>query len=125
MNIIISNSSKEPIYEQVKNQIKQNILRDEIKEGEALPSMRRLAQDLRISVITTKRAYDELEKEGFIESYVGKGSFVAGQNNDLIQEKRLKMMEESLYELIMEGKRLDISLEQFKEMVEMLYEEEN
>ncbi|TDQ41432.1 GntR family transcriptional regulator [Aureibacillus halotolerans] len=124
MNIIISNHSKEPIYEQVKNQIKQSILRDEIKEGEPLPSMRRLAQDLRISVITTKRAYEELEKEGFITSFVGRGSFVAGQNNDLIQEKRLRVVEERLLELITESKSLGISLEQLKEMLEMLYEED-
>ncbi|SDJ29789.1 GntR family transcriptional regulator [Natribacillus halophilus] len=122
MNIIISNSSTDPIYQQIKDQIKQSILRDEIKEGEPLPSMRRLAQDLRISVITTKRAYEELEKEGFITSFVGKGSFVAGQNSDLIQEKRLRMIEDRLSDLVMESRKLDITLEQLKEMLEMLYE---
>lgn len=124
MNIILSNSSHEPIYLQIKNQIKQSILRDEIKEGDPLPSMRRLAQDLRISVITTKRAYEELEREGFITSFVGRGSFVAGQNNDLIQEKRLKMVEEGLAEIVAESKNLNISFEQLQELLAMLYEEE-
>jgi len=123
MNIILSNSSQEPIYLQIKNQIKQSILRNEMKEGEALPSMRRLAQDLRISVITTKRAYEELEKEGFITSFVGKGSFVAGQNNDLMQEKRLKMVEDGLAEIVIESKNLNISLQQLQELLAMLYEE--
>lgn len=123
MNIILSNSSQEPIYLQVKNQIKQSILRDEMKEGDLLPSMRRLAQDLRISVITTKRAYEELEREGFITSFVGKGSFVAGQSNDLIQEKRLKMVEEGLSEIVAVSKNLNISLQQLQELLLMLYEE--
>ncbi|WP_078392673.1 GntR family transcriptional regulator [Shouchella patagoniensis] len=124
MNIILSNSSQEPIYLQIKNQIKQSILRDEIKEGDPLPSMRKLAKDLRISVITTKRAYEELERDGFITSFVGKGSFVAGQNNDLIQEKRLKMVEEGLAEIVVESKNLNISLQQLQELLTMLYEEE-
>ncbi|GAB3044352.1 GntR family transcriptional regulator [Virgibacillus ainsalahensis] len=123
MDIILSNSSQEPIYLQIKNQIKQSILRNEMAEGDALPSMRRLAQDLRISVITTKRAYDELEKEGFITSFVGKGSFVAGQSNDLIQEKRLKMVEEGLAEIVAESRNLNISLQQLQELLAMLYEE--
>ncbi|WP_373894269.1 GntR family transcriptional regulator [Virgibacillus natechei] len=123
MDIILSNSSQEPIYLQIKNQIKQSILRNELKEGDPLPSMRRLAQDLRISVITTKRAYEELERDGFITSFVGKGSFVAGQSNDLMQEKRLKMVEEGLAEIVTEGKNLNISLNQLQELLEMLYEE--
>ncbi|RPF52206.1 GntR family transcriptional regulator [Aquisalibacillus elongatus] len=123
MNIIISNSSKEPIFEQIKNQIKQSVLRNEIKEGDSLPSMRRLAKELRISVITTKRAYEELENEGFIISFVGKGSFVAGQNKDLLKEKRLTMIEESLSEIISESKALNISLSEMKQMLELLYGE--
>ncbi|WP_174614837.1 GntR family transcriptional regulator [Virgibacillus ihumii] len=123
MNIILSNSSKEPIYEQVKNQIKQSILRNELQEGDALPSMRGLAKELRISVITTKRAYEELEHEGFITSFVGKGSFVAGQNKDLLREKRLTMMEESLLEIVEEAKILDISRKELKQMLDILYEE--
>ena len=83
MNIIISNASGKPIYEQIVAQIKQLIMTDVLKEGDALPSMRVLAKDLRISVITTKRAYEELESEGFIETVTGKGSFVAGRNKDV------------------------------------------
>ncbi|UJL46307.1 GntR family transcriptional regulator [Virgibacillus sp. NKC19-16] len=123
MDIILSNSSQEPIYLQIKNQIKQSILRNEMNEGDALPSMRRLAQDLRISVITTKRAYEELEREGFITSFVGKGSFVAGQSNDLMQEKRLKIVEEGLAEIVAESRNLNISLNQLQELLAMLYEE--
>ena len=96
MKIVLSNTSKEPIYEQIKRQIKESILRGELKEEEPLPSIRQLARDLRISVITTKRAYDELEKEGLITSVVGKGSFVAGQNRTFLREKRLKWIEERL-----------------------------
>ena len=96
MQIIISNSSKEPIYEQITNQIKSSIISGNLKEGEALPSMRQLAKDLQISVITTKRAYEELEKAGFIYSIVGKGSFIAEQNLDVMRERKLKAIEEQL-----------------------------
>lgn len=122
MNIIISNAVKEPIYEQIKQQIKQSILKGEFSEGDALPSIRQLAKDLHISVITTKRAYDELEREGFITSVVGKGSFVAGQNSDLLREKRLKMIEEKLAEVVSESHMLGIGLDELKEMLTLLYE---
>ncbi len=124
MNIIISNTSKEPIYKQIKNQIKQSIFKGELQEGDALPSIRALAKDLHISVITTKRAYEDLEQEGFITSVVGKGSFVAGQNSDLIREKRLKWIEDKLTEVVTESKTLDISLEELKDMLELLYKED-
>ncbi|UTR07071.1 GntR family transcriptional regulator [Alkalihalobacillus sp. LMS6] len=124
MNILLSNASQDPIYIQIKNQIKQSILRGELAEGDPLPSMRKLAKELQISVITTKRAYEELEREGFIISYVGKGSFVAGQNNDLIQERRLQMVEQGLAEIVKESKSLDITLPQLQELLAMLYEEE-
>lgn len=124
MNIIISNTSKEPIYKQIKNQIKQSIFKGELQEGDALPSIRALAKDLHISVITTKRAYEDLEHEGFITSVVGKGSFVAGQNSDLIREKRLKWIEDKLTEVVTESKTLDISLEELKDMLELLYKED-
>ena len=93
MNIIIRNSSDMPIYEQIKEQLKKQIIEGKLKEGEQLPSIRYLAKELRISVITTKRAYDELEIEGFINSVQGKGSFVAIQNQDLIREEYLKKIE--------------------------------
>lgn len=124
MNIIISNASKEPIYEQIKKQIKHSIFKGDLQEGDTLPSIRALAKDLHISVITTKRAYEDLEREGFITSVVGKGSFVAGQNSDFIREKRLTWIEEKLAEVVLESKTLDISLEELKEMLELLYRED-
>lgn len=123
MNIIISNSSQEPIYEQIVKQIKSNIIKGELEEGEQLPSIRGLAQELQISVITTKRAYEELEHEGFIETVPGKGSFVSTQNKELIREKKLKIMEDKLMEVTLESKDLNISLEDLIEMLKLMYEE--
>ncbi|NLV76024.1 MAG: GntR family transcriptional regulator [Tissierellia bacterium] len=123
MKIIISNSSDEPIYEQISKQIKGMILKGELKEGDLLPSIRGLARDLQISVITTKRAYDELEKEGFIETVQGKGSFVAAQNKELMKEKKLKIIEEKLVEVVEESKLLGLSYEEIEEMLKILFEE--
>ena len=123
MQIIISNSSKEPIYEQITNQIKSSILAGELQEGAAIPSMRKLAQDLHISVITTKRAYEELEKEGFIYSIVGKGSFVAEQNIEVIREKKLKVIEEQLIAVITNSKEMGLSLDELHQLIGILYEE--
>jgi Predicted transcriptional regulators len=123
MNILISNSSKEPIYEQIKRQIKESVLRGELKEGDLLPSIRQLAKDLRISVITTKRAYDDLEKEGYIATVVGKGSFVAGQNKELLREMRLRWIEEKLAEVVAESKALNVTLPELAEMLKILYED--
>ncbi|MBU5465707.1 GntR family transcriptional regulator [Virgibacillus sp. MSJ-26] len=122
MQIIISNSSKEPIYEQITDQIKSSILSGELQEGDAIPSMRRLAKDLQISVITTKRAYEELEKAGFIYSMVGKGSFVAEQNLEVIREKKLKVIEEQLGAVITNSREIGLSLEELQELLEILYE---
>ena len=96
MDIIISNSSGAPLYEQIYSQIKGKIISGELKEGDALPSMRLLAKELRISVITTKRAYEELERDGFIATYQGRGCFVAGKNLELIREEHLKQIEDLL-----------------------------
>ena len=123
MKIIISNSSDEPIYEQISKQIKGMILKGELKEGDLLPSIRGLARDLQISVITTKRAYDELEKEGFIETMQGKGSFVAGQNKELMREKKLKIVEEKLLDIVEESKLLGLDYEEIQEMLKILFEE--
>ncbi len=123
MKIIVSNSSDEPIYEQISKQIKGMILKGELKEGDLLPSIRGLARDLQISVITTKRAYDELEKEGFIETVQGKGSFVAAQNKELMKEKKLKIIEEKLVEVVEESKLLGLSYEEIEEMLKILFEE--
>ncbi|BAB04370.1 GntR family transcriptional regulator [Halalkalibacterium halodurans] len=123
MKIIISNSSKEPIYEQITNQIKASILSGELKEGAAIPSMRKLAKDLQVSVITTKRAYEELEKAGFIYSIVGKGSFVAEQNLEVMREKKLKAIEEQLSAVIMNSKEIGLSLDDLQQLLKILYEE--
>ena len=124
MNIIISNSSGKPIYEQIVAQIKQLIMTDVLKEGDALPSMRTLAKELRISVITTKRAYEELEKEGFIETITGKGSFVAGKDKELIREERYRQIE-ALLEKACETARMNgMTLEELLGIMTLLYKEE-
>ncbi|MBM7542782.1 GntR family transcriptional regulator [Amphibacillus cookii] len=123
MQIIISNSSKEPIYEQIANQVKSAILTGELQEGAAIPSMRKLAKDLQISVITTKRAYEELEKSGFIYSIVGKGSFVAEQNLEVIREKKLNVIEEQLNAVITNSKEIGLSLDELQQLMKILYEE--
>ena len=123
MNIIISNSSDEPIYQQISRQIKNLIIEGKVKEGDALPSIRKLAKELQISVITTKRAYEELAKEGFINKIAGKGSFVAPQNKSLLREKRLKIVEEKMLEAIQAARTIDLSLSELKDMLNILYEE--
>ncbi|MGN0695293.1 MAG: GntR family transcriptional regulator [Oscillospiraceae bacterium] len=120
MDIIISNSSGEPIYEQISAQIKGMILNGALKEGDALPSMRVLAQQLRISVITTKRAYEELERDGFIESYTGKGSFVKAQNTELLREENLRQIEELLSQVWKKAKSCGIDLDELKEILEII-----
>src|SRR5665647_1716256 len=125
MNIIISNSSHEPIYIQIVTQIKTAIMNEELSESDALPSIRSLAKELLISVITTKRAYEELEREGFIETVPGKGSYVSGGNKDLIREKRLTAIEDKLTEVTTESKLLNLSLEELQSMLTLLYNEEN
>ncbi|MDN4495527.1 GntR family transcriptional regulator [Ureibacillus aquaedulcis] len=124
MQIIITNSSKDPIYEQIATQVKNLIMDSTLKEGDALPSMRQLAKDLQVSIITTKRAYEELEKGGFIYSIVGKGSFVSEQSTELMKEKRLQTIEENMFEIISNSKMLGIQLEELIEMLTFLYKEE-
>jgi len=123
MNIIISNSSQEPIYEQIVKQIKNMVIRGELAENEMLPSIRSLAKDLQISVITTKKAYEELENDGYIVTVQGKGSFVAAQNKELLKEMRLKIVEEKLAEAVDAGRSIELSLEEMQEMLKILYEE--
>ena len=124
MNLIISNSSGKPIYEQITDQIKTSILSGELQEGQALPSMRALARDLRISVITTKRAYEELEQEGFLETVTGKGSFVAARNTALIRESQLHLAQEHLEQAVSVAKSGGISLKELTEILKLLYEGE-
>ncbi len=121
MDIIISNSSGEPIYSQISSQIKTLILNGALKEGDALPSMRNLAMQLRISVITTKRAYEELERDGFIESYTGKGSFVKAQNKELFYEEQLRQTEELLSQACEKAKLCGVSLDELKEILDLIY----
>ena len=123
MNLIISNSSGKPIYEQITDQIKTSILSGELQEGQALPSMRALARDLRISVITTKRAYEDLERDGFVVTVAGKGCFVAPRNLELMREEHRKMVEEALTKAIEQAKAASIDLPELVEMLTLLYEE--
>lgn len=122
MDIIISNSSDSPIYEQILEQIKRQIIQGTLKGGEMLPSIRNLAKELNISVITTKRAYEELEKIGFIETVQGKGSYVALQNRELIKEQRIKHIENMLSEVVKESKLIGFKLEELCEILKFLYE---
>ncbi|UNL83261.1 GntR family transcriptional regulator [Priestia koreensis] len=124
MQIIISNQSKQPIYEQISQQVKQHILKGILHEGDSLPSIRLLAKDLQVSVITTKRAYEELEKEGFIHSVVGKGSFVSSQNHEFLKEKQWKIVEDKLQEAITLSKEVNISKQEVIELLSLLYEGE-
>ncbi|HLR60795.1 MAG TPA: GntR family transcriptional regulator [Pseudogracilibacillus sp.] len=123
MQIIISNSTKEPIYEQITKQIKSSVLSGELKEGTALPSIRQLAKDLQVSVITTKRAYEELENAGFTYTIIGKGSFVAEQNLEMIKEKKLQVIEEQLGAVIMNSKEIGLPLNELQQLLNILYEE--
>lgn len=122
MNIIISNTSGKPIYEQIATQIKNEIIAGKLKEGDSLPSMRVLAKELRISVITTKRAYEELEREGFIVSITGKGSFVAGKNLEFVREEELKKVEEYIQKAVEAAKLSEISLEELIETLTIVYQ---
>ena len=123
MDIIISNSSDKPIYEQVSSQIKNKIMNGTLEAGEMLPSMRALAKDLHISVITVQRAYEDLTRDGFIETVSGKGSFVASQNKEFIQEEQLRKAEELLQQVVDIGRSHGISYEQMANILKVLYEE--
>ena len=124
MDIIISNAGGVPIYDQITRQVKGLILRGELKEGEALPSMRLLARELRISVITTKRAYEELEREGFITTVPGKGCFVAPQDPELAREETLRRVEEHLSQAVDIAKGGGITLAELTGALNILYGDE-
>ena len=123
MEIIVSNSSGKPIYEQISSQIKNQIMNGTLEAGEALPSMRALAKDLHISVITVQRAYEDLTRDGFIETVSGKGSFVAAQNTEFIQEEQFRKAEELLQRACDIARSHGISYEQLASILKMLYEE--
>ena len=122
MDIIISNAGGVPIYDQITRQVKGLILRGELKEGEALPSMRLLAKELRISVITTKRAYEDLERDGFIETVAGKGSFVASKNAEFLREEALRRVEAALQQAVDTASRSGVSPQELRQMLELLLE---
>ena len=122
MEIVISNASDKPIYEQISSQIKGAILSGSLQTGEALPSIRSLANDLRVSVITTKRAYSDLEQLGFIETVQGKGSFVAGGNLELLREERLRRIEHLLEEALGEARSAGVSADEVHDMLDVLAE---
>ena len=124
MDIIINNSSDKPIFEQIKQAIKKAIASNELKESEMLPSIRNLAQDLRISVMTVKRAYDELEEEGFIKTLHGKGSLVASKNIELLKEEQMKEIEEHIDKIILLSKTSNISKKEILDIFEYLYGED-
>ena len=125
MDIILTNAASQPIYDQIVSQVKAQILSGKLKEGDALPSLRALAKDLRISVITTKRAYEELEREGFIVSLTGKGSFVAGANTELILEEHLRRLEDHLREAVSLSHLCGLDLDGLTSILSMLYKEED
>lgn len=123
MNIVISNKDDRPIYEQITAQMKNMILSGKLEEGSQLPSIRALAKDLRISVITTKRAYEELERDGFIITVAGKGSYVAENNSAVLKEEKMKQLEEDVRRLIEEAYNSGISKEEVKEIFDICLEE--
>ena len=124
LDIIISNSSGKPIYEQIAFQIKSLIISGQLREGESLPSIRLLAKELRISVITTKRAYEDLERDGFIETVPGKGSFVAPKDVEFVREEHMRQVESALCEAIHWAKTGGITAGELKELIDILFEHE-
>ena len=124
MDIILSNATDEPIYQQIVTQMKVQIINGTLRAGEPLPSMRNLATQLRISVITTKRAYEELEREGFIENFTGRGCFVKAQNTEFLREESMRQVEELLMKACEKARMMDLPLQDMQEMLELLYDEE-
>lgn len=124
MEIILSSVSDRPIYEQITSQIKEMIMKGELKAGEAMPSMRKLAKDLHVSVITTQRAYDDLAKDGFIVTVLAKGTFVSAGNQDFIREENLRRVEKLLSDAARLGRENGLSLEELEKTLELVYTEE-
>ena len=124
MEIILSSASEKPIYEQITSQIKELIMKGELKPGEAMPSMRKLAKDLHVSVITTQRAYDDLAKDGFIVTVPAKGTFVSTRNQDFIREENLRRIESLLSDAAQLGRENGLSLEELKKTLELVYTED-
>lgn len=123
MKIILINGSAVPLYEQIKNAIKENILKNKVEEGEQLPSVRTLSKDLKVSILTVKKAYDELEEEGFVESRQGLGTFVAAKDSEVKREELQKKLEEHLQEAINLSIQLNLDKKTILELFEILYKE--
>ncbi|CAB1245567.1 GntR family transcriptional regulator [Clostridium sp. MT-14] len=124
MKILISNTSDNPLYKQIKDQIKDAIFRGELAEGDKLPSIRSFANDVKVSVLTIRRVYDELEQEGFVTSQVGVGTFVSAENLELLRDSKRRIVEQKMQDMIQTAKMLGISKEELNEMMDILYEEE-
>lgn len=124
MKIVISNTSEAPLYQQIKDQIKDAILKGELVEGDALPSIRAFANDLKVSVLTIRRVYDELEQEGFVTSQVGIGTFVSTSNIELLRDSKRRLVEKKMLDMIQTAKSLGISKDELNAMMDILYEEE-
>lgn len=124
MKIIISNTSDSPLYQQIKDQIKDAILIEELVDGEALPSIRSFANDLKVSVLTIRRVYEELEQDGFVTSQVGKGTFVSTGNLELLRDSKRRLVEQKMQDMLQTAKSLNISKEELMLMMDILYEEE-
>lgn len=124
MNVVLSNTSEKPLYQQIKEQIKSSILKGELKNGELLPSIRNFSTDLRVSVLTIRRVYDELEKEGFVTSQAGKGTFVLAGNTDLIKDTKRLIVEEKMFDMVSTAKMMEISKKELMDMMDIIYEEE-
>ncbi len=123
MEIIISSNTKKPIYEQITSQIKAMIMSGELETGQAIPSMRTLAKTIHVSVITVQKAYEDLQRDGFIETTVGRGSFVAAQNRDFIQEEQQKLVEEHLEKAAQIARTHGIGLDKMMELLKLFFEE--
>lgn len=124
MKILISNTSDIPLYQQIKDQIKDAILKEELVEGDALPSIRAFANELKVSVLTIRRVYEELEQEGFIVSQVGIGTFVSASNIELLRDSKRRIVEQKMLDMIQTAKSLKISKEELNSMMDILYEED-
>ena len=124
LKILISNTSDTPLYQQIKDQIKDAIFKEELVEGDALPSIRAFAEDLKVSVLTIRRVYEELEQEGFIVSQVGIGTFVSTSNLELLRDSKRRLVEQKMLDMIKTAKSLKISKEELNDMMDILYEED-
>lgn len=124
MDIIIATNSKVPLFQQIKDQLQQHIFSGRIQAGDPLPSMRALAKDLKVSVITTKRAYEELEREGYVVSTVGKGTFVAGQEPHVLKEWQMRELENELEKVVQSGKQIGLTKNDLIELIDVYYEED-